>query len=321
MAEITVRGKTARWLWSNVQGCTHLLEDSRAVLDLVEEDRYQTELRLMAFLKAMLYGEGGDLRGTRFEGSYFNHLEAFENIGGPRRGFSRLYSGRKPIVVKILLGRRTRIRLDLGYAEGVTTVVPLSEVGYRAYLAGQFHNIHVLEHPEQIAPPYEPDRPYPSPVYLYIGTMLHVPGLLHHQVGKAANEVELSPDTPKATRPLIAALFRHMAGFMPHLRLDHSDRIDFSARGPVVPNAPHGSLPKLCCSVGSELGLRLISGCGFKPTPGRGRYPSYLLDLDELNNPVDVTLRESKRLGRARAKVRTYLEVLARYEAMGHLAN
>jgi hypothetical protein len=55
MPLIKVRGETAKWLLSNISKCIDQLDGAGSIRRLKGEERYQAELRLIAFLKAAMY--------------------------------------------------------------------------------------------------------------------------------------------------------------------------------------------------------------------------------------------------------------------------
>jgi hypothetical protein len=217
-----------------------------------------------------------------------------DSIHGAGRGFVKLKTAKAPLTLRIVLGRAIEaLELNLGYAEGVTTVIPLTKAGRDEYLraGGEFDPMEFpAKHPEYVAPPNSAVCPGDN-CFIYISTMFHIPAIAF--LAKQSGEVEFSPGVPNPAVPLMGQLFGHIAKFMPRLGL--ADFGVFLPKGlsasespPVCPNGREvsfrpGTLPMFFGVAANSHGEKLIESSGFKLTEKQGAYPQYMLDLSEIN--------------------------------------
>lgn len=301
---IIVRGKAAEVLYDNVRDSLHLLEDSLRLPTLDGEERYHVELRLCAFLQTMLYGEyWPKARGYASNHDYFLHLDRSH---GDQRGFLRLKQSRKPLAVVIDRGRRRpEVPLSLGYAEGITTVIPLSESGYKAFIRQRGprfdHPVGPKVRSRYVAHP----TPDGQNRYLYIGTMFHLSRL--NLLATHTDEVIIPTCFPSIT-VFCKQLYRHINTFIP--RLVHNDYFPYVAGG--------GRLPILCFSAADTTGHKLAARTGFEALfSNQLHHTRYRLDLSDIGFSTYETARivggeHEKRVKAAREGLDGYFRGLER---------
>ena len=314
-SEISIHGKTAEWLWSNIKKNEHLLDDAWKIHTLRGEERHETELRVLGFMQQMLYGNSMRQMIVSFKNDYYKFLKTLNNSDSCHREFTWLQLGDAPVDVNLYLGGKKKVRtLRFGRAHGMTFVIPLTEEGGEAFREKSYGAVEFASNPSLVADKRVIARWPDFRYFVYIGTLFHLTGL--RGLEKSPGEVLFSPDVPQSNK-LIAQLYLHLSKFMPELEIADDGKV--RCKTAVLGRADDVleescSMPTLYGMGANQIGVNLLKGSGFEQfgTTRNSKTPKFSLNLSIINeNKDNISINRYIMISCARRRLERYLDFQA----------
>ena len=304
MALVTVQGEKASLIWEMVEPYQDYLELLPEIERLMGDDRKNAEIGLCAFMASILYGVIHGKNDLHRHGwpdylSYYRELWRETQNSCIRLSISN----REQHKIILHTNKTIKISLDLKHIEGVTTVIPISSIGYSSFMDTTFRPLELPRLPECLASPDSKDTYNGGYLFLYLGAFFNVA----HMDFLGPADINVTERASNLGPRLMISLFQHIADMLPRLRVT-----DFGvtyAGQPMRIMGAEPNLPILCCATQNEnvLGKKLIETAGFRLAEKQGGNPSYILPLSDLNQR-NLSADETLRISMARKKL--YLMLL-----------